>query len=132
MATMISGSQGSVTIGGAEKGATISVTAWEATFAQDVFEDTPFSVTNNARTKAMGMSMLSGSITGWILDSIAPELGTAATNNAPPIAGMVLQTSSGDTFTFSSVVTSMNVTVAKTGQAQCVLSFESSGEVVFA
>ena len=131
MATMVSGSQGSVTIGGAEKGATISVTAWEATFAQDVFEDTPFSVTNNARTKSMGMSMLSGSITGWILDDPAPELGTVATSNAPPISDMILQTSSGDTLTFSAV-TSMNVTVAKTGQAQCVLSFESSGEVVFA
>lgn len=132
MATMISGSQGSVTIPGGEKGETISVTAWEATITQDVFDATPFSVTNNARTKGLGMSTMTGTITGFMLDSIEPELGTIATNNAGPISGMILQTSSGDTYTFSAVVSSMAISVSKAGEAGVTLSFESSGDLTIA
>lgn len=132
MATMISGSQGSVTIPVNEKGQTIVVTSWQGTLDQDVFDATPFTVTDNARTKGLGMSTLSGTLTGFPQDNLAPELGSIATNNATPIAGMVLQTSSTDTFTFDAVVDNMTVTMEKTGQASVTLAFESSGAVVVA
>lgn len=129
MATMLSGSQGSVTIPAGEKGLTIDVTSWEATIEQDVFDATPFSVTDNARTKSLGMSSMSGTITGYLTDATSPELGNAATDNASPIADMVLQTSSGKTYTFAAVVSSMAVSVVKIGESSCVLSFTSSGAV---
>ncbi len=131
MATLISGSQGSVTIGVTEKGATISVTEWSGTITQDVFENTPFTVTDNAKTKGLGMSTITGTLTGFPLTTIEPELGTIATNNAPAIAGMVLQSESGKTYTFAAVTT-MTVGVTKTGAATVTIDFESSGDPVIA
>jgi len=132
MATLISGSQGRVTLGSTEKGATIVVTGWEGTITQDIIDATPFTVTDNARVKALGMSTMTGTITGYMLDSIAPEIGTAATDNTPAIAGMILQTSASRTYTFAAVIGTMNVSTVKTGEAGVTLNFESSGDLTIA
>ena len=133
MATMYSGSDGSVTVSsGAQKGQTIIVTSWQAALQQDVFDASPFTVGDNARTKALGMSTLTGTLTGWIHDNQEPELGDIAAENSGGIAGMVLQSNAGNTFTFKAVVESMNISVVKIGEASVVLSFESTGTVQIA
>lgn len=136
MAQMVSGSQGAVTLPSGVMGETISVTAWEGTLNHEVFDSTPFSAKGaasaNFREKRHGLADMSGTMTGWMLDSIVPEIGTIATPNQGPTALFELITVTASTdksYNFSGVITSMAVGVVKNGQATVTLSFESSGAI---
>ena len=136
MATMVSGSQGQVALPSTVMGATIVVNTWEATIEHEVFDATPFSAagaaSTNFRVKAHGLAHLTGTCSGWMLDSIVPEIGNIASLNQAPTALFELITVTASTdksYNFSGVIGSMAISVDKRSEATVTLSFESSGTI---
>lgn len=136
MATLISGSQGQVAIPSGVMGESIVVNAWEATIEHEVFDATPFSAVgataDNFRTKGHGLAHMTGTLTGWMLDTAVLEIGNIGTPNQAPTALFELITVVGATdksYNFTGVISSMALSVDRRGEATATLSFESSGEI---
>lgn len=136
----ITGVGGSVTlpaIAGPESGsdADLHVFSWNATISSTIADDTNFESTGNWKTSIRLNYRLTGTCRATVTtDAKASIFGTAATAgfakvNAPPSAGFVLQTASGDTYTFSGFVDSVRFTTDKQDRCFADVSYRSSGAV---
>lgn len=130
--SVITGVGGSATIPSAAGGGTITIFRWNADYQREVFDATGFSTSGNRRAKIGGMHHLVGTVEGWCDTAGVPTLGTLATDNAAATADFILQTATGDTYTFSGIIGSINVVVERVGQAIATLGFESSGAITVA
>jgi len=140
MATMPFGSEGGIALQSGMTGSNIVVTEWNSTLEHEVFDSTAFAngeatITVNFKEKSYGMYHMTGSCSGWGLDSAVPAIGTAGTINASPTAAFILYTRSHTTqatrkgYQFDAVVSNMRMSVQQSGQFTVTLDFESSGPV---
>ena len=133
----ITGIAGSVTIPTAVAGGqTGLIYRWSADIEREIIEVTTFDDAGSARVKAGGMHQLTGSCEAYFDSAILPLLaGTSGieTADAPATSGdFVLQTKTGDTYTFGGLVTSIRVATEKVGGCIVTLNFQSDDDVVAA
>lgn len=134
---ILTGVDGNVTIpaaaGGGGGGSVYNIIRWSATLEREIIDATLFAGSpTSARDKIGGMMHLTGTAEGHIDSTGIPTPGTMDDLNGAPTAGFVLITDQGTTdsaYTFTGIITNMNISVEKSGAATVTLSFESSGDI---
>ena len=127
----LQGSGGSVTIPHADitSGTEIDFYSWNAITDAPLEDDDNFSDSDNWGTSVGLMYDLKGTAIGTMQQGQKAILADVGSEGLAPVAGFVLQTESGNTYTFAGLINSINTVVNKTGRVTTTIGFESSGEV---
>lgn len=130
---LITGLTGDATIPSGEAGTEVALFRWSADVAQEIFDGTTFDDTGGSRRKIGGAHDLKGTAEGYCGDTTIPTLGKLITSGTTGTADFVLTSSTGDTYTFTGIVSNVNTVVEKVGGPVLVtMTFESSGPIVVA
>lgn len=135
MAT-ITGVDGAVTIpaaiGGVEN-VNIRVVSWTARIIGDIEDHSNFGQTTNWKDIIRTMHHLEGSLEGYAMSAATSALfGTTSgfdIKNAGPASGMVLQSSTGNTYSFKALSSNLRIVTAKTDVIRVGIDFRSSGAI---
>jgi hypothetical protein len=125
------GSEGSATFSdGTTAQAIVELKDWSISESAETIETT--SMGNTTRTKTIGLTSASGSMTMfWDVESTGTDLGQA-TMVVGAKAELVLYPKSGKTGTCTAIITERGVSVSLDGLVETSVSFEVSGTVVWA
>ncbi len=110
----------------------VHIFAWEMTLDREVVDDSNFDDTSNWKGKLGGMYHATGTFTGTIVKDSDLGIADFGTKNAPPLGDFVLTTEAGSFYTFTGILSNLNVRMNKTEARGAIITgtFESDGEVV--
>lgn len=129
MATPLAGTLGNVSFGSETQ--QTEITEWNATIESDMFPDGDFGSTQYFSTETRGMYDLKGTARGLVAAGVLPAL-TFLPDGALPSGAFVLTSDSGNTYSFTGVISNLSVKTPKKGLAEFTVTFESSGAISYA
>ena len=113
--------------GGAHK---LLASAWSSSIDRDVFDVTPFSPTSNARARIGGLHGMTGTVSGFLDDTVGPDLSHMTSDEAP--AAFVLTSVTSRTYSFNGILSNFSPSVDVQGANTWSASFESDGPITIA
>ena len=129
MATL-TGVASSVTIpGGMSLPANLHTFEWTANIQRTIFDDSNFDDATNAITQVGGMYKLVGSFQATVDQADAASIGDLNTEHGVGTDTFVLTLISTKKYTFTAIVTSINVVARKNDRVFMTVNFESSGDI---
>ncbi len=128
MATPSVGAEGSITFPAATTQTTLYA-EFQITIEQDMHDVSDFTTTGNF-TQSMGGQMdIKGTARGMCAATPLPIITQQVLQASQGTAGFVCTLKSGQTYTFTGIISNLNVSVPKSGVAEFTVTFESSGEI---
>lgn len=125
-----SGVKGLCTIPAGAGGLNGFIRRWDAEIAGELFDATTWENQTNHPESIRGLHDLKGSCEAIFDGDTTPVLTHMQTEDAAPVAAFALYLiSSTHGYTFAGLLSIIDITVEKRGQAVVVMSFESSGTI---